>query len=998
MRTLFLFASIFLSQILFAQEPFYWQITGEDGLPSMTVYNIEQDQKGFIWIGTAGGLCRYDGRKFEYYRHPDQLDDEIIHLKIDKLDWVWYSNLAGQLFCKKEGEEVEIVWDGASNNELRLIDFYLVNSTVIITCDLYPRKGNIVFCFDLNNDGIIPPKEEWKRISTGEKRVIPVKEVENDKVVIAYSESSTLTLLIIVKSKDLNAETLGYYLNDYTPDISMTYQGGKWRDLFFIDDKIITTGAKVLIQHQISTGKETFIQISNIINTVKKIDNQLWLTSLNGGLKIYDQNIQLLDHYFSNTTINSCVQDREKNIWLASNKGGIFVIPNKRKAFFNKENSSLTFNEVNFFQPDFLNKKMIVGGESGTIHSFFDNKIEPAFEFENSPHFTIGGKSNDNTWLFGNQSGIFLIEQAKRTFIPKQVFKTFHIDKLNNFWGGSYNSTIKIDLNNIQKITTNHLNSIDTTYTILNERTFAIHEDEFDDYTWLGSYRGLFRYSHQTNKVKPFLENGIHQKYRFSSIVQSSRDSTIWAGTHGDGVLKIKDGKLIEHYTTENHLISNICNGLFADKFGNIWIGTNQGLQKHNLKTENFELINKYDGLPTNEIANVSVLDSTVYVGTNKGVVTFSINSENLNKIPPPIYIQKVLIFEKDTALSESYRLDYDQNSIQINFVGLGYKCKGNILYKYRMLGIDSNWISTDVRFARFPGLVPRNYEFQVIAINEDGIESEEQATVKFKISPPFWQTWWFRILTLLLGGGIVWGFFHTRYRRIRNREKMKRDFKDQVNELRAQALQTQMNPHFIFNSLNAIQHFLTTNDQENAMIYMARFAKLIRHIFEHSKEKNITLTQEFEFLNLYISLEKLRFKDKVNVDFRVDKNLVRQAEALEIPPLLIQPIVENSFKHGLFHKETQGNLVVNFSFEKGVLKIIIEDDGIGREKSEEINSWRKGNHKSSGVNSTRERILLLNKEDNSALNDLKIIDLFNSKGEAIGTRVEINLVPRLID
>ena len=161
-----------------------------------------------------------------------------------------------------------------------------------------------------------------------------------------------------------------------------------------------------------------------------------------------------------------------------------------------------------------------------------------------------------------------------------------------------------------------------------------------------------------------------------------------------------------------------------------------------------------------------------------------------------------------------------------------------------------------------------------------------------FEIAQPWWETWWFYTLVALglIGGtGLV---FYNRFRRIQKKEKRKQEFNDHINELKSMALQAQMNPHFVFNAMNAIQKFLTTNEQEQAMIYLARFAQLIRTIFEQSKQKEITLEEEIEFLKLYLDLEKLRFKDKVEVQFVIDDSITEEDYDIKIPPLLIQPIV----------------------------------------------------------------------------------------------------------
>ena len=148
----------------------------------------------------------------------------------------------------------------------------------------------------------------------------------------------------------------------------------------------------------------------------------------------------------------------------------------------------------------------------------------------------------------------------------------------------------------------------------------------------------------------------------------------------------------------------------------------------------------------------------------------------------------------------------------------------------------------------RFPGLSYGKYEFKILAINEDGTASKLPASLKFSIKRPWWTTWWIRTFVVLLATGVIWFYFFLRFRNKQRQEKIKQEFQQKLDELSMQALQTQMNPHFIFNSLNAIQHFLTINDKENALMYLAKFSRLIRLVFTLSTKKEFLLKRKSNF------------------------------------------------------------------------------------------------------------------------------------------------------
>jgi ligand-binding sensor domain-containing protein/putative methionine-R-sulfoxide reductase with GAF domain len=215
-------------------------------------------------------------------------------------------------------------------------------------------------------------------------------------------------------------------------------------------------------------------------------------------------------------------------------------------------------------------------------------------------------------------------------------------------------------------------------------------------------------------------------------------------------------------------------------------------------------------------------------------------------------------------------------------------------------------------------------------------------------------------------------------------------DTQRKMTEIEMQALRAQMNPHFIFNCLNSINRYIVKSDQVTASLYLTKFAKLIRLILDNSNNKNIILTNELEALKLYIEMEALRFDKKF--DYRITVDASVNTDNIEVPPMIIQPYVENAIWHGLLHKETTGCLCISISLpEENILQCIIEDDGIGREKAKELKSKSAITRKSLGMKLTENRLTLLNKyaELNASVD---IIDLKTTNDEAIGTKVILKI------
>ncbi|MEM7102538.1 MAG: tetratricopeptide repeat protein [Bacteroidota bacterium] len=224
-----------------------------------------------------------------------------------------------------------------------------------------------------------------------------------------------------------------------------------------------------------------------------------------------------------------------------------------------------------------------------------------------------------------------------------------------------------------------------------------------------------------------------------------------------------------------------------------------------------------------------------------------------------------------------------------------------------------------------------------------------------------------------------------------KTREKQESEFNEKISRLKMQALQAQMNPHFIFNSMNAIQQFITTNDSESAMLYLSSFARLIRLIFEYSQRTSISLSDEIEFLKLYLKLENLRFKNKIEVNLSLSSEIDK--ENTKVPPLLVQPLIENAFKHGLMHKASGGKLEITF-YQKGEMLVCsVEDNGVGRTQASKLGSWRPKEYRSSGLKIINERLELLNGVENDTNNSttkLMVTDLFDDNEEPSGTRIDL--------
>ncbi len=383
----------------------------------------------------------------------------------------------------------------------------------------------------------------------------------------------------------------------------------------------------------------------------------------------------------------------------------------------------------------------------------------------------------------------------------------------------------------------------------------------------------------------------------------------------------------------------------------------------------------------------------------------YAIASNTLKPVPrivdfmiagQPAQLDSAIEFKKNISLQ------HDQNFFSIAFSSNNLINEQANRYRYFLQGVDKGWVDAGTRnIAYYTALPPGKYPFFVQAANNDGVWGDKKEMLTIFIIPAWYQTWWAKLLLALIIMFIIYVVYHQRLNAARAKsiaaekeaelKQLKAEFDKQIAETEMAALRAQMNPHFIFNVLNSINRFILKNDSEAASEYLSQFARLIRMILENSKSPRISLANDLEALRIYIEMEKLRFLNKFSYLIEVDQKIDNQFT--EVPPLLLQPYVENAIWHGLMQKDQPGNLLIKIiQIKEDLIKVMIEDDGIGREKSTELKSKTAVAHKSFGLQISKDRIQIVNKM--YGLNtQVEVEDLFDKNKNACGTRINL-LIP----
>lgn len=495
-----------------------------------------------------------------------------------------------------------------------------------------------------------------------------------------------------------------------------------------------------------------------------------------------------------------------------------------------------------------------------------------------------------------------------------------------------------------------------------------------------------FIYAKDYELIK-FNGQGIQQRIFLEKTIQalaSDANGNLWVGLNSGGLVKLSNTQLSKGNATY-YLPSKTINDIFIDQAGSLWIATaTSGLYQLSLLpqtqyTQPTVFSKKSDSLQPEVVSPTKVFSSTTDTMPNSRLV-------GLKKDPPVVFISAVSINQTDTAVLPLYTLNHNQNFIKFSFSGISPFQNDQLQFRYKLSGINNDWVYTSGNEAQYTTLPPGNYIFTVNAMTKEGIWSNQPASISLKIKRPFYTKWWFILLSAITALFFVGLLIMLWIKRIKLKEKQKAEIEKRIANLELQALRAQMNPHFLFNTIASIQYYITANDSDSALRYLSKFAKLVRAIMENSKSTRITIAEELRVLSLYLELESLRFKNKFTYKIQVDQRIDQAFD--DIPPMLIQPYIENAINHGIVNKQGKGHIEVGMQKENEFLVCTITDDGIGRKKSAEIKSQKPANHKSMGMNITQNRLEIINKMYNSPYN-VEVTDL-TENGVAKGTQVKI--------
>lgn len=956
------FGSVF--KIICAQHIKFKNININEGLQSSSVYNSIEDEMGFLWFLTEKGVSQYDGSTFNYFEEDSLLVGRGFYLvKKDIKANFWFISNDFRLFKKNNKNIVQVKTDDL----ICWIDFDTNGQGYLLS-----RKGDI-YKLDSNNNAkrIFESDEKeifFNLIAIGNEQFIVTGEYgvyQIDK----KGEKRRLNIPIAVKQKVVVPRI--FKLNENKILVS-TFSG-----IFEVDINVNNRPEKI----EGFDGIEFFCLYKNIN------DSDIWLGSSKGIYRfrkgiIKKENATV---YLNGNIVFDIKEHSDNLLWICTAENGVYYC---------------YLNALNIDQKDGLKKSAIkfvktdgkyvycidMDGDISVLSD--DNKVTNLFADKDIRGVKKCFETKHDGFFLLSSNGLYQIKDKKiREYKIKELKKEplypiiqdglntiYTISKLGLIAGVPNKSKIVLNATPIWEHISKYNPRLPAEFLeISNPKTVF----------YISINNGIMKVTSINNKNT---YEKISFPYKISNIV-STRLNTLFIGTYNKG-LCVYNTSGLKFYNISNGLLSNLCNKVFYAKNA-IWVCTNKGISrlKLNNRDEVVSVTNftAKDVLVFNEVNDLTILDGKVYAATNLGVSVFS-ESIVMNKNNPHFFIDQVLINNKPVSINATYNLSYYENNVTIVYKAVSFRSASNIYYKYLFInGKDSVYTFTKADRIQYSSLSPGNYSLYIWVRDIDGNWCLNPQNIYISIASPFWQTWWFYVIVSSLTTAIIFLIFYLK--NISTRTKI--ELNDKINRAEITALRLHISPHFIFNILNSLQYFILFNKNKEAIKYLSLFSSMIRLIMKYSKLNEISMKSEIDLIKKYVALEQMRFKEQFDFNITCDENLL----VFKIPPLIIQPFIENAIKYGIINKQGQGLISLNIVEYKGFLKCTIIDNGIGRVEAEQL---KKKNaihffHESTGIMFTNERLKRLSnyklKQENVIVTDLYLDD------KASGTKVEI-LIP----
>lgn len=936
-----------------SQDPVFHSINTLNGFSSNNIYDILQDKTGFIWIAHDKGLSRYDGFQFLNLKSPALQGSSLSNL-IEFDQRIWCQDFAGNIYAAAGNQLLR-------DNRFPSLGTFIPAGTV---------KGKLV---SVANDSIRTIDEKtgiYKSTFSGARNLSTVgykqKGVDylSNRSLFSFQEGS-------VAIQELTNEIFLFFLLE-TQEGIFGIDKSKYPYLYKLENK--------------SWNPMPILERGFFIQSIQLIEQEIWIGTTNGAFcfDLFWKPKYNGQCFFKNTSISKIIKDRESNYWFGTINKGLYVVPDIQIKVFPYDgegisalavykgnilagtlnNSLITFNKETY-QFSKIHKEP-TNHEILTIYS--DEKDHIIYCSDRLVQLKGGIKTNE-----------ILMAGKSITSINNDLFAVAYSIGICLIGKSSEKQPVPFWLQQKES-----MHWVDRKFNLMNyiTRGRCVAYNPRDSVLYAATTNGLFFFSPTgTGKI-------LYNKQDIFPSQMVTYGDRIYFSTYNQGVFYLSGEQQVFKIAPPN-IIASASKIALADSA--LWLLGTDVLQQYHLGTKKIFSYTYSNGLPAAELKDFLIFEQKIFLATSEGLVVRTLNGpiESLSK--PVLTINQVWVNDRPVEYKRNLLLKPSEKNIDIDFSVLAFKAanSSNLSVRYR-LNRDPWKSISKVRRISLPALSAGSYTLELQVISENGAYASVSKALQFSIVLPFYKSYWFNGFVLLILIGIIYAFSRRRINKIKAMgllQQQKMQLENALQKSMLSAIKSQMNPHFIFNALNTIQSYIYANDKEQASEYLGKFSELTRLILEVSNRETISLDEEIKTIGLYLELEKLRFDEKLNYTIRVSEKI--SPETSFIPPMLIQPYIENAIKHGLLHKKEDWRLTVDFHKKDQGVEVVIEDNGIGRIKSAERNKLKNKQHNGFSTVANEKRLDILNK-GLPKLIYFEVIDKTNGFGQSEGTKVRL--------
>lgn len=915
--------------------------TKRDGLPQNTVEAIAQTPDGYLWFGTVEGLVRFDGSTFRVFnvRNTPQLEMNYVSALWTARDSSLYiGNYAGTILRMRDGVLHPVARPKGLEHLMirRMLEDSRGDLWVATTNGLLVVRGDSVRRVYTVADGL--PANVILSVCEADDGRIFAATVAGIWVSAGDCFEPWMRGMTTKTSLPFDYSfTQKQSLDAIPTDLLCDRKGSLW----------IATRSRGLFRYSggslTSYGGMPGLKDASIQRLAQDHRGTIWIGTAGHGLWRYANGAfssYTTEDGLSADEIMSLFDDREGNFWVGTSSAGVNRFTNSTFTTF-RVGSSVVENMI-WSIGEGPDGTIFASSASGKIFRSQGSRFEPMTAAEAGHDGIVAAFLTDRSGTFwvGGSDGLVRVRDGKGRKVFPWAVSALAEDRYGRLWVAGLKGVGIMDGAAFTPVTISELKAVYDVREILFDRADRVFLVTRSNGMLRFGLPSADRRSIDTATVQwSSLGDGPAPPW----VVAATMDSlgTVWITTMGSG-LRVFRGDSVRVLTPSDGLPEEVMYTGLDDHNGSMWFSSNSGVHRvriadlyallnRRVRRVAFESFGLSDGMYSdecnggNQASALRTRDGRLWFPTTAGVGMVDPRRIPVNTVPPSVVIERLVVDNVEGTTRSGSDYPPGNGELEFHFMGMSFGAPERVRYRYLLEGFNRQWIDAGDRHdAFYTNIPPGTYRFRVQAVNGSGTWNLDGAAVTFTLRPHFYQTSAFILLVSVGTIGLVLVGLYM-YKRYRDREVISSQLESELARAQVQILEMQLQPHFLFNTLNSIM-VLIHQDPDLASRMVARLSEFLRLTLDSAGMQEVTLQRELEFLEKYLHIERIRFGDRLQIDQRVDPAVL---DAL-VPNLILQPIVENAIRHGVSRKRGPAMIAVSAERSNGSVTLHVRDNGVG--------------------------------------------------------------------